>query len=536
MQDFLESIRQEHPEDKDVQAAVDEIEQELESRKYGLVWEHHEEAVDRQMRDQIPVFTECEDRKIHADPGGPCSFILEGDNLHSLRLLEKTIRGAVDMIYIDPPYNTENREFIYNDTMIGRDDVYRHSKWLSFMSERLQIAKNLLKDTGCIFISIDNNEYAQLKLLCDEIFGENNFIGTLIWRKKSGGGQTNEYFVTEHEYILGYRASEAFQWIDRCLPPDESSYRYEDEKGRFKIVRLEKWGSSAHREDRPTMYFPIQDPDATDCYPVAPDGRPGRWRVGRARMDSLIAEDGIYWTLKQGSWVPYEKKYFNSASSRGKLLKSRSILYNVAETGTATKTLTSIFGEKDVFQNPKPVELISYLMDHVKCDVVLDFFAGSGTTGHAVLKQNAADAGHRRFILCTNNENRICEKVTWERIRRVIEGYGDTPGIPANLKYYRTSFIPKDACNVRELLLDHITEMSQLEHEITSADDERKSAGTAGPAGNYQDNSESRPAADSAAAAESDIKDRADVGDAHAEKDSTEELLNRYFSSELDKR
>ena len=180
------------------------IENELTKKKYGLIWEEHEERVDKELQTKIPTFEDIKEKQIKSC-NDKYNFLLEGDNLHSLYLLEKTHRGIIDFIYIDPPYNTENREFIYNDKMIGSDDEYRHSKWLSFMEKRLKIAHKIMSDNGCIFISIDENEFSQLKMLCDDIFGEQNRIGTLIWRKKYGGGQTDEFFVTEHEYIFGYR-------------------------------------------------------------------------------------------------------------------------------------------------------------------------------------------------------------------------------------------------------------------------------------------------------------------------------------------
>ena len=237
------------------------------------------------------------------------NFLIEGDNLHSLKLLEKTHRNKIDVIYIDPPYNTGNKDFIYDDHYIDKNDGYAHSKWLSFMSKRLEIARNLLSKTGVIFISIDENEFAQLKLLCDSIFGENNFVGTMIWRKKSGGGQTDEFFVTEHEYIFGYRKSSQFIWNDKHEKIDQNEYKYTYSDGSlYKIIKLEKWGSSSHKEDRPTMYFPIKDPDGNDLYPIAPDKKDGRWRVGnsvsiasnhysctfergRKSMKLLVAED-----------------------------------------------------------------------------------------------------------------------------------------------------------------------------------------------------------------------------------------------------
>ena len=444
------------------------IENELNNKKYGLIWEEHLEKVDEELVNKIPTFEEVKSRDIEND-SGKYNFLLEGDNLHSLYLLEKTHKNKIDFIYIDPPYNTENREFIYDDKMIGTDDMYRHSKWLSFMSKRLRIAKKLLSDRGCIFISIDENEFAQLKMLCDDIFGEQNRIGTLIWRKKYGGGQTDEFFVTEHEYIFGYRKSPQFQWFNKNIDADVNDFKYEDKNGNYSITKLEKWGSSSHKEDRPTMYFPIIDPDGNELYPIAPDGKDGRWRVGKERLEKLYKTNGIHWIKdsKNNRWIPYEKNYFSNAN--GKLLKSRSIIYDLAETGTATKLLTKIFDEKDIFQNPKPIELIQFLLEHTYSEIVLDFFAGSGTTGHAVLEQNKLDNLDRKFILCTNNENNICEKITYERLRRINYGTPNISPIKFNLKYYKTSYIPRindDENSIYNNLLVNIKNLVQLENGI----------------------------------------------------------------------
>ena len=457
--------------DIEIKAKLTEIEKELKSKKYGLIWEEHEEKVDEELKKNIPVFREIEEKEICSDKNNNINFLLEGDNLHSLYLLEKTHKSKIDFIYIDPPYNTENKEFIYDDKRIGIDDGYRHSKWISFMAKRLNVARKLLSNDGVIFISIDKNEFAQLKLLCDDIFGENNFIGTLIWRKKYGGGQTDEFFVTEHEYIFGYRKTDKFNWIDKKVQKTDESYKYEDENGKFNITKLEKWGSSAHREDRPTMYFSILDPDNNELFPIAPDGQDGRWRVGKNRMEDLIKNDLIYWNKDENynRWIPYEKTYYTG--NEYKIIKSRSILYDLAETGDATKTLTEIFEKKDVFPNPKPVEIIRFLLEHTKSETVLDFFAGSGTTAQAVLEQNKEDGKNRKFILCTNNENNICEEITYKRIEKVIKGYGDHIGIPANLKYYTTEYVKRyhlqnEDIELSDELLNNIKELVVLENNI----------------------------------------------------------------------
>ena len=431
-------------------------------KKYGLVWEDKPEDVEERLRDELPVFREVKERAILAPSLGggqgeaPNHILIEGDNLEALTALSYTHEGKIDVIYIDPPYNTGNKDFVYNDSFVDSEDSYRHSKWLSFMNKRLKIAKRLLSDKGVIFISIDDNEQAQLKLLCDEVFGKDNLCGEFIWRKKSGGGQTDIFFVTEHEYVLVYQKSASFHWLDPMEVMSEEDFSFEDEKGKYNTVKLEKWGSSAHKEDRPSMYFPIKDLLGNDYYPVAPDGAPGRWRVGIERMFLLINNNEIEW--KNG--IPYEKVYFNPQKARIKVFKSRSILYQIGETGDGSKMLTEILGVKDKFDNPKPVSLVKELIYHNTSSTILDFFAGSGTTLHATMQLNAEDGGHRQCILVTNNENGICENVTYERNKRVINGYTTPKGVEVeglhnnNLRYYRTDFISRDRTqrNMRELV------------------------------------------------------------------------------------
>lgn len=254
----------------------------LEKERYGLVWEDKEEEVAKQCDSELPLLKEDCTKEIICDSTLPYNIIIEGDNYHSLYALSFTHPKSIDVIYIDPPYNTgKKKEWKYNDSWVDENDKYRHSKWLSFMSKRLRLAKNLLKNSGIIFISIDNNEVAQLKLLCDSIFGYKNFCGQIIWRKKSGGGQTDDFFVTEHEYILCYRRTSAFVWVDETIPISSKGYKSEDNKGKYRLVKLAKWGSAAKREDRPTMYFSLTSPDKKKIYPIAPDGTPGRWRVGK---------------------------------------------------------------------------------------------------------------------------------------------------------------------------------------------------------------------------------------------------------------
>ena len=428
-------------------------------KKYGLVWEDKPEDAEQRMVNEQPVLVEVPERAILSDDAeAPNHILIEGDNLEALTALSYTHAGKIDVIYIDPPYNTGNKDFIYNDSFVDKEDGYRHSKWLTFMNKRLKIAKNLLSDKGVIFISIDDNKQAPLKMLCDEVFGNINLCGQLIWRKKSGGGQTDIYFVTEHEYILVYQKSAAFKWIDPVEIQSSDEFKNEDECGKYNLVKLEKWGSSAHKEDRPSMYFPIKDELGNDYFPIAPDGKPGRWRIGLQRMENVLNNNLIEW--RKGK--PYEKVYFDINAQKVKVKKSRSILYDVAENADGSYLLTSLFGKKDIFTNPKPVELITNVISHHgnKRAIILDFFAGSGSTLHATMQLNAEDGGHRQCILVTNNENGICENVTYERNRRVIQGYTtpkgeEVPGLTRNnLRYYKTKFVPRDKSpkNLRNLM------------------------------------------------------------------------------------
>ena len=459
---FLETIREEHKDDDEVLIALGEIESELNAKKYGLVWERHEEAVDIQMRDNIPVFTECVDKEISTTTGG-VNFLLEGDNLHSLRLLEKTHAGRIDLIYIDPPYNTNNKEFIYDDSFVDKTDAFRHSKWLSFMHERLLLVKQLLSKNGSIFISIDSNEQAQLKLLCDEIFGEENFIDMISWFKKASPSNDAQYFSNDIEYILVY-ARDKSVWRPHRLPLNEKQMKYytnpdNDSRG--------PWNSATYtcnksKEQRPSLYYPITNPyTGEEVWPK----ETAVWAYSKEQCEEHIKNNMLFWGVDGKAKYPRFKKFLSN--HQGVVNRTLWHYDDVNHTQGASAELKSL----DIigFATPKPTRLIDRIIRIASEDnsIILDFFAGSGTTAHAVLKYNHDhESSNRKFILCTNNENNICEEVTYERIIRVIEGYGDVEGIPANLKYYRTDFVSKYSDSLTDELLDHIKEMIQLEHGI----------------------------------------------------------------------
>ncbi|MDO4648981.1 MAG: site-specific DNA-methyltransferase [Eubacteriales bacterium] len=455
---FLETIREEHKDDDKVLIALGEIESELNAKKYGLVWERHEEAVDVQMRDNIPVFTECMEKEITSATGS-VNFLLEGDNLHSLRLLEKTHAGKIDVIYIDPPYNTGNKDFKYGDKFIDAVDGFRHSKWISFIAERLQYAYRLLSDSGCIMISINDIEYAQLKLLCDDLFGEAHYIGTFIWKSRQNKDNRNITGISvDHEYILTYAKSVGVRnfkggerQTERYTNPDN------DPRGPWTSGNMV---GIATEEQRPNLHYDFIDHKTGINY-----GKPAMgWRYDKNTMKRLVDEDRIIFPDSPNG-RPRRKVFLSDVKEVRPGYSS--IVGTDIYTRNGTADINDIF-KKRVFDFPKPEQLIRDLLNQTttKESIILDFFAGSGTTGHAVLKLNAEDGGNRRFILCTNNENNICEEITYERIKRVIEGYGNTEGIPANLKYYRTDFVSKDSDSITDELLNHIMEMIQLEHGI----------------------------------------------------------------------
>lgn len=383
-------------------------------KKYGLVWEDKPEEVEEQLRENLPVLKEVKDKAIINGEEHPNHILIEGDNLHALTALTFTHEGKIDVIYIDPPYNTGNKDFKYNDTFVDKEDSYRHSKWLSFMNKRLKIARQLLSEKGVIFISIDENECYQLKLLCDEVFGQVNFIADHIWKSKSGGAGDASFIATDTENILAYAKNKLKLEIqnDSEATVTTSYNRTEPDGRRYSLDRLDKQ-SLGYQE---TLDFPITGPDGV-VYVVEhkdPANKVARWRWGQKtvidRYDELVFENGYVYTKN------YEKE---SAKPRNLLVEER-----FGRTRTGKTELYSIVGAND-FSAPKPSRLISYLTKLIpsKNSIILDFFAGSGTTLQAIMQLNSIDDGCRVGIICTNNENAICENVTYPRIFNVINGY-----------------------------------------------------------------------------------------------------------------
>ena len=487
----------------------------LNTKKYGLVWEEHAEWVEEEMKTKIPVFVEDETKKIVGEPDSEdYNFLLEGDNLHSLHLLEKTHSGKIDVIYIDPPYNTGNKDFIYNDKIVDKTDGYSHSKWLSFMSKRLEIAKELLSDNGVIFISIDDNEQAQLKLLCDEIFDNNNFLGTIIQNKQNAKNDSTD-IQKNHEYIHIYRrktrleegskskilptlvkreekirevfeSNNGFYYIGDSITtrgeggtlrarPNLGYVVYYNEETKEKIAQMDYDIDLARESNQEEEVYSLDISLIEKGYvPILPPKVRGQlgcwtWSIDKfnANKDELIVTKGRdrlnvkkikFIDSKRVFKIDEKFEYFEMIETN-----SRSIIE--FSTNDGTNELNRLIGRQGVFNNPKNLKMINYFISLLpnKNSIILDFFAGSGTTGHAVSQLNKEDGGNRKYILCTNNENNICEEVTYKRLANIQEE------LPHNLKYFRTEFVVKEEfpdVTLEYELLNYVTPLVELEFGV----------------------------------------------------------------------
>lgn len=551
MLDFLETLRKQHKDDESIRAFT-EIENHISDKKYGLVWEQHEERVDSMLADNIPIFTEDESRKITVSADGNYNFILEGDNLQSLYLLEKTHFGCIDLIYIDPPYNTGEEDFIYDDNYVDSNDAFRHSKWLSFMAERLSIANRLLAAHGFIFISIDDKEAATLRLLCDEIFGESNYVKTdyIQVRYPEKTLKSDMKFHKEIEQVLVYRKSVEAQ---PYIKPEEYDY------GKF-IYSVEELseGQETYIGGKRVFLFKDGEYKIVKHKEGFKNGLKEVWATGtilngnssgrffRDYLEGRKAQDGLgvmYKVYDIGD-DQYDYRYF-TGPKKGNATKGKyyqGVPIDKMDEGSEKVTpipnfydMAGDFGnirqEGGVAFNSgkKPIKMIKRFLEYFerKDICVLDFFAGSGSTGHAVLSLNQEDGGTRRFILCTNNEVSerkqvdyfvkkgyifepprkgtkkelewkekwntfkstseyqkeidsrdyqelgICRGITYQRVKTVITGkrvdgsrYSD--GCKANLKYFKCDWTPRKPEDylLSNALCLHIKEMIELQTGI----------------------------------------------------------------------
>jgi len=453
---------------------------EVESGGRAVVWDDDPERIDYvPEHDLVPIAAPTEPvypglevietiTKGQAD--APHHLAIEGENFHALQTLRYTHTGKVDVIYIDPPYNTGG-DLIYNDKYVSKEDSFRHSKWLSFMESRLRLARELLAPHGVIAIHIDDREQAHLRLLMDDVFGSHQFLATAIWRGRGGGNDSSKY-NRQHEYVLLYCKDKERVMVGRNDDAPQRKYNKVTEDGRrYKTQLLRKWGSNSLRSDRPNLYYPIVAPDGSDLYPLHDDGTEGCWRWKRERMDRAIAEGVVEFVRKDGVWVAYERVWapVDDAADED-TAHSTLIPDGVGAPGAGARKLKSVLGDKR-FKYPKPIDLCQHIINMAtpRTDaVILDFFGGSGSTLHAVLEMNAADGGNRQCILITNNELKAAERkrladaghypgdpeydqhgifrhVTYPRIKTVVTGVREdgstySDGLDANVTFARLTY------------------------------------------------------------------------------------------------
>ena len=413
-----------------LQKQYNDLRQDQKSAKFGIVWNEVPEAFDDDALQKMPVLDAVPDLHICTNDQKPYHVLIEGDNYHALTCLNYTHEDSVDVIYIDPPYNTGSDGFRYKDkrtydkypdgTLVDKKSPYRHSYWLSFMRKRLELAQNLLKDTGVIFISIDDNEQAALKLLCDGIFGEENFIGNVIWQKKFSPQNDARFFSDNHDFILVYAKKAKDFKIDLLDRTDEAIDRYKNPDNDPRDV----WISSdlTVKTYSAAYDYSITTPSGKVVYPTK-----GRcWNTSKDNMQKLIDANRI-WFGEDGNNMPRLKKFLTEVKA-GTTPLTIWTHDDVGHNQSAKQELKQLLADSaDSFATPKPVKLIMRILElTVKSNptaIILDFFAGSGTTAQAVMEMNKRDNGKRQCILVTNNEDNICIDICRARIEKVINGY-----------------------------------------------------------------------------------------------------------------
>lgn len=549
---YIETLKQHHNDDKNIRL-LQELELALTEKKYGLVWEEHTEDVYELLEQNVPIFSEYTDNIVTTNENDGYNFVLEGDNLHSLNLLTKTHHEKIDVIYIDPPYNTGAKNWKYNNNFVDGNDTFRHSKFLSFLHKRLELAYKLLKNSGIIVVTIDDYEIENVLLLMNEIFGESSHLGTIVIKNNPQGRSNTSGFQVSHEYALFYGKRESR--IGR-LPRTESQlgrYNEKDSVGPFEWRNFR----AQYSQESASMVYPIYikrdgtdfrvpvmewDPITQDyrimeeassdeiiSWPIDNDGRMRTWKWAKESLEAKKnTETGIR-KDKNGDFAVYYKGRLNEPDMLPYTFWDNP-LYSASTFGA--NLLADILG-RGKFNYPKSLfavmDCIRVASDNNPKAIVLDFFAGSGTTGQAVMELNKLDNGKRKFILCTNNESNICQEVTYERVRRVAEGYSfqgkieeelfkikltltnlrkidrvfgeiesikairmndydsfsiksedgylslkgirmnvtEIAGIPHNIKYFKTSFVPKTSDEESVLsmeLMSGIKELVELEN------------------------------------------------------------------------
>lgn len=398
--------------------------------KTRLQW-FGKESVSHKKKKPTGTLKELASLRVEKDPTAPHHRIFEGDNASIMRLKAKEWKEKFDCIYIDPPYNTGNTDFFYSDRFREEKVDDPHAAWLSFMQERLLLARDFLHDEGAIFISIDDSELYHLKLVCDEIFGEAQFVANFIRKNKSGAGHDSKQVAIEFDYVLCY--AKKIQKLtfskDDAFAEADKKYRlqddYQNRRGKFYLRDLDYKGSYS-----PSLDYPLTMPDGTIIWPGGKKGKPNTWRWSQEKVKWGVNNDFIVFKKRPAGWKAYIKQYQfvdNQDKKRVRKIPHRAMIeFSNAKGSFELRNVLT----QSIFSYPKPIGLVRFILnlfENKKLNV-LDFFAGSGTTLHAVMEQNADDGGKRSCVLINNNENNICRKVTYERNKRVIKGYTNAKG------------------------------------------------------------------------------------------------------------
>jgi adenine-specific DNA-methyltransferase len=438
---------------KQLEKEVERLKKSVKQTKYGLVWMDAPESFEKEAENKLPILKEIPEKAIVNDDGKPTHILIEGDNYHALTCLNYTHKGKIDVIYIDPPYNTGAKDWKYNNNYVDKNDPWRHSKWICWMANRLHLAKRLLKENGVLICAIDENEQSPLGLLLEQIFSEHEIHCITIVHNPRGVQGKN--FSYTHEYAF-------FVFRKNRNVIGERKIKHED----IYWSNLRNWGGESKREDAKNCFYPviIENDEIVEFGDVVPqDAHPLKQTESKGKRYYVypIDKKGVErkWRYARQS-VEEVKDYLRPKKTRSgyeiEIGKDFGIVktvwqdsrYDANEYGT--KIVSNLVPDNH-FDFPKSVfntyDCIAPILTGRKKAIVLDYFAGSGTTGHAVMIMNKEDGGNRQVILCTNNENNICTEVCHPRIKKVIEGhdnYPDITKIPSNLKYYKTGFIGKN--------------------------------------------------------------------------------------------
>jgi len=465
---------------------IKEIEQLRKHKEYGLVWENNPEDVVERCKTEFPILEEVKKKEITTDPEKPINLLIEGDNYHALSVLNYTHKGKIDVIYIDPPYNTGNKDFVYNDQYVDKEDSYRHSKWLSFMYKRLYLSKTLLKRNGSIFISIDDNEYPRLVMLIEKIFGENNIKTICIKMSEATGVKMasvikNGRIPKLKEYLVIAKKDGINNLYLEKLPKEQWDNEYKTiitntSKKQVNQIKEIRDNEKRTENDLNLCNKIISNWEYTSLSEYFKENNISKkeqenykyenaWRIFRtvATTDNVkkIADEkrdsveGAFFCVV----TPQKKLYlilkeYNEEQSQPRikiLLADDYLTQHPGDFWSDIKT-TGLDNEGGInFKNgKKPLKLIERIIKTKvnKNITILDFFAGSGTTGEAVLKVNGEDEGVRKFILCTYNEEngngKIIDEFCYPRMQNAIYGYKNKSGLGGNLKYFKTAFVPAD--------------------------------------------------------------------------------------------